>query len=130
MGQSPLHLKYAAESHEWALLGDDGVVTVGITDFAQNSLGDVVFVELPAVGREVAQREQVAVVESVKAASDIYAPVSGTVLAINTTLEDSQELINESPYDKGWFFKIRISDKSEINTLIDADAYDAACAAE
>lgn len=130
MSQTPHHLKYAAESHEWALLGDDNVVTVGITDFAQNSLGDVVFVELPAVGREVKQGEEIAVVESVKAASDIYAPVSGTVVAINTALEDSQELINESPYDKGWFFKIRINDKSEINKLINAEAYDAARAAE
>lgn len=127
MSETPSHLKYAAESHEWSLPGDDGVVTVGITDFAQNSLGDVVYVELPEIGREVAQKEQVAVVESVKAASDIYAPVSGLVVAINEALIDSPELINESPYEQGWFFKIKISDKSEMDNLLDADAYDAVC---
>jgi len=126
MSETPTNLKYA-ESHEWSLLGDDGVVTVGISDFAQNSLGDVVYVELPEVGREVAQGEQVAVVESVKAASDIYAPVSGTVVAINATLEDSPETINESPYEKGWFFKIKASDESELDNLLDADGYDAVC---
>jgi glycine cleavage system H protein len=127
MSKTPGHLKYAAESHEWVLRGDDDVVTVGITDFAQNSLGDVVYVELPEVGREVTQKEQIAVVESVKAASDIYAPLSGIVVAINATLADSPEAINESPYEQGWFFKIKITAASEIDNLLNADEYDAAC---
>lgn len=127
MSETPTNLKYANESHEWSLLGDDGVVTVGITDFAQNSLGDVVYVELPELGREVTQKEQIAVVESVKAASDIYAPVSGVVVAINEALSDSPEAINESPYEQGWFFKIKMSDESEMDGLLDADAYDAVC---
>ncbi len=126
MSETPINLKYA-ESHEWSLLGDDGVITVGITDFAQNSLGDVVYVELPELGREVVQKEQIAVVESVKAASDIYAPVSGTVVAINEIMVDSPELINESPYEQGWFFKIKMTDKAELANLLDADDYDAAC---
>lgn len=128
MSNTPSHLKYA-DSHEWSLLGNDGVVTVGITDFAQTSLGDVVFVELPEVGRQVKQKEQIAVVESVKAASDIYAPVSGTVVAINEVLADAPETINESPYDKGWFFKIKASNTDELNSLMDASAYDASCQA-
>jgi glycine cleavage system H protein len=127
MSNSPAHLKYAQETHEWSLLGDNSIVTVGITDYAQNSLGDVVFVELPEVGRGVKQAEQVAVVESVKAASDIYAPVSGTIVAINELLLDAPEAINESPYDKGWFFKIKITDASEWNALRSAEAYDASC---
>lgn len=127
MSNTPTHLKYAAESHEWAQLGSDGVVTAGITDYAQNSLGDVVYVELPEVGRIVKQTEQIAVVESVKAASDIYAPVSGTIVAVNDGLADSPEAINESPYDKGWFFKIKAADTSELDGLLSADAYDAAC---
>lgn len=128
MSNTPSNLKYA-ESHEWSLMGSDGVVTVGITDFAQTSLGDVVYVELPEVGRQVKQKEQIAVVESVKAASDIYAPVSGTVVAINDVLADSPETINESPYDKGWFFKIKASNPAELNNLMDAAAYDASCGA-
>lgn len=126
MSETPANLKYA-DSHEWSLLGDDGVVTVGISDYAQNSLGDVVFVELPEVGRQVSQKEQIAVVESVKAASDIYAPVSGTVVAINDALEDAPETINESPYDKGWFFKIKASNVAELDQLLSGDAYDAQC---
>ena len=128
MSETPTNLKYA-ESHEWSLLGDDGVITVGITDFAQHALGDVVYVELPDLGREVTQKEQIAVVESVKAASDIYAPVSGVVVAINEVLADSPETINESPYEQGWFFKIKIADESELDDLLDADDYDAVCEA-
>lgn len=128
MSNTPSHLKYA-DSHEWSLLGNDGIVTVGITDFAQTSLGDVVFVELPEVGRQVKQKEQIAVVESVKAASDIYAPVSGTVVAVNEVLADAPETINESPYDKGWFFKIKANNTVELNNLMDAPAYDASCQA-
>jgi len=127
MSNTPTHLKYATASHEWALLGSDGVVTVGITDYAQNSLGDVVYVELPEIGRVVKQAEPVAVVESVKAASDIYAPVSGTIIAINDELTDSPEAINESSYDKGWFFKIKAADVSEWSNLRSAESYDAAC---
>jgi glycine cleavage system H protein len=126
MSNTPANLKYA-ESHEWSLMGSDGVVTVGITDFAQHSLGDVVYVELPEPGRTVKQTEQIAVVESVKAASDIYAPVSGTVVAINEVLADSPETINESPYDKGWFFKIKASNAAELDKLLDGKAYDAIC---
>lgn len=126
MSHSPNHLKYAA-SHEWSLSDSDGVITVGITDYAQNSLGDVVYVELPEVGRVVKQSEAIAVVESVKAASDIYAPVSGTVTAINEALADSPETINESPYDKGWFFKIKMTSPAELEKLFDAAAYDASC---
>jgi len=128
MSHTPANLKYA-ESHEWSLKGSDGVVTVGITDFAQHSLGDVVYVEMPEVGRVVKQKEAIAVVESVKAASDIYAPVSGTVIAINEVLADAPETINESPYDRGWFFKIKASDASELNKLLDGKAYDAMCEA-
>jgi len=128
MSETPVNLKYA-ESHEWSLLGNDGIITVGISDFAQHALGDVVYVELPDVGREVTQKEQIAVVESVKAASDIYAPVSGVVVAVNEVLADSPETINESPYEQGWFFKIKISDKSELDDLLDADDYDAICEA-
>ena len=126
MSNTPTHLKYA-DTHEWSLLGEDGIVTVGITDYAQNSLGDVVYVDLPEVGRQVAQKEQIAVVESVKAASDIYAPVSGVVVAVNEILEDAPETINESPYENGWFFKIRAADPAEMDTLLSADNYDAGC---
>lgn len=126
MSHTPAHLKYA-ESHEWSLLDNAGIVTVGITDFAQHSLGDVVYVELPAVGRQVKQKEQIAIVESVKAASDIYAPVSGEVVAINDVLADLPETINESPYDKGWFFKIKVSNVAELELLMSAEAYDVSC---
>jgi glycine cleavage system H protein len=126
MSETPAKLKYT-ETHQWALPGDDGIITVGITDYAQDTLGDVVFVELPETGREVRQGEQVAIVESVKAASDVYTPVSGTVIAVNATLEDSPEAVNESPYENGWFFKIRASDPSELDKLLDGAAYDATC---
>ena len=126
MSDTPNNLKYA-ESHEWTLLNDEDIVTVGITDYAQNSLGDIVYIELPEVGREVVQKEQIAVVESVKAASDIYAPVSGTIIAINEALEDAPETTNESPYEDGWFFKIKVSGTDELNTLLDPEDYDAGC---
>lgn len=114
-------------SHEWIRLEDDGTVTVGITEFAQDQLGDVVFVELPEVGTEVAVEQEIAVVESVKAASDIYAPLSGTVVAINEELVDAPELVNEDPYGKAWFFKLELADKSQLEDLLDADAYAALC---
>jgi glycine cleavage system H protein len=110
--------------HEWVRLEGD-VGTIGITSYAQEQLGDVVFVEVPAVGRKVAKGESVAVVESVKAASDIYAPVSGEVVEANAALADSPGDVNAEPTGKGWFFKIRLSDKAELDGLMDEAAYDA-----
>ena len=115
-------LKYLS-SHEWARVEEDGTVTVGISDHAQESLGDVVYVESPEVGAEVSAGDQAGVVESVKAASDIYSPVSGEVIAINEALEDEPETVNSSPYDDGWFFKVRPSDIAELGDALDAEAY-------
>lgn len=117
----PEDLKYSRE-HEWVLL-EGNVVTVGITDFAQEQLGDIVFVELPAVGDKVTKDEPMGVVESVKAVSDIYAPVSGTVLEVNDDLPDSQEMINEDPYGDGWMVKIEMADKTDLDELMDAEEY-------
>jgi len=117
-------LKYL-ESHEWARVDDEGNVLVGITDHAQSALGDVVFVEMPEVGTEVTAGSEAGVVESVKAASDIYSPVSGEVIAINEALEDAPETVNESPYDDGWFFKVRPSELGELDNMLDAEAYSA-----
>lgn len=125
MSTTPSNLKYAA-THEWARDEGDGTVTVGISDHAQESLGDVVYVEQPEVGSNVTGGEEAGVVESVKAASDIYSPVSGEVIAVNELLEDEPETINSSPYDDGWFFKVKISDPSELEGLYDAAAYEAA----
>jgi len=124
MSNTPSELKYAS-SHEWARLEADGTVTVGITDHAQNALGDVVFVELPDVGATLSAGQEAGVVESVKAASDIYAPVSGEVIAINNVLEENPETINTDPYHDGWFFRIQPADIDELNDLLDADAYQA-----
>ena len=126
MSNVPADLKYVS-SHEWIRLEDDGTVTVGITEFAQDQLGDVVFVELPEIGTEVAVEQEIAVVESVKAASDIYAPLSGKVVAINEDLVDAPELVNEDPYGKAWFFKLELADKAQLEDLLDADAYAALC---
>lgn len=126
MSNVPADLKYVS-SHEWIRLEDDGTVTVGITEFAQEQLGDVVFVELPEVDLEVAVEQEIAVVESVKAASDIYAPLSGKVVAINEEIVDAPELVNEDPYGKAWFFKLELADKSQLDDLLDADAYAALC---
>lgn len=126
MSNTPSELKYAS-SHEWARLEEDGTVTVGITHHAQDSLGDVVFVELPEVGAEYGAGEEAAVVESVKAASDIYAPVSGEVVAVNEALEDSPETVNEYPYSDGWFFRIKPSDVAELDKLLSSEDYDAQC---
>ena len=115
-------LKYLT-SHEWARVEEDGTITIGITDHAQASLGDVVYVEAPEVGSAVALGEQAGVVESVKAASDIFSPVSGEVIAINEALEDEPETVNSSPYDEGWFFKVKPSDLSELEDALDSDAY-------
>ena len=129
MSHTPNELKYAA-SHEWARLEEDGTVTVGITDHAQDALGDVVFVELPDVAAQLGASDEAAVVESVKAASDIYAPVSGEVIAVNELLEDTPELVNEDPYNDGWFFKMQPSDVSELNSLLTAEGYLESCEEE
>ena len=122
MSELPNELRYL-ETHEWVRNEGDGIATIGITDHAQEALGDVVFVELPEVGRVLAAGEESAVVESVKAASDIYAPVSGEVIAINEALEDEPETINNSPYGDGWFYKVRMSDPAELEGLLDAGGY-------
>lgn len=118
---TPEHLKYAA-SHEWSSL-DDGIATVGITDYAQDQLGDVVFVELPEIGSRVNAGAGVAVVESVKTASDIYTPLSGRVVAINESLLDEPEKINQSPYGDGWIFRLEPDDPAEFGKLLDAASY-------
>jgi glycine cleavage system H protein len=120
MSNLPQELKYS-KSHEWVRDEGDGTVTVGITDHAQGLLGDMVFVELPEMDREVGVEEDCAVVESVKAASDVYAPVAGTVVEVNEAVEDSPELVNQDPYGDGWLFKLK--DVSGMDGLIDADAY-------
>lgn len=112
-----------SESHEWASEEDQGVVKVGITDHAQAQLGDLVFVELPEVGAHVAQGDACAVVESVKAASDIYSPVSGEVVGINDQLADAPEMVNSDPYNDGWLFSVRIEDAEELNGLMTAEGY-------
>ncbi|MFD5559395.1 glycine cleavage system protein GcvH [Kitasatospora griseola] len=123
MSNIPADLRFA-ESHEWARLESDGTVTVGISDHAQNALGDVVFVELAEVGKVFEVGSSAGVVESVKAASEIYAPVGGTVVAVNEELNESPELLNEEPYD-AWIFKLKPSDKSELKKLLDAAGYQA-----
>ena len=119
----PEELKYT-EEHEWVMVEGD-LAIVGITDFAQDALGDVVFVELPEVGAQVEAGKAFGVVESVKAVSDIYAPVSGTVEEINDELPDAPEIINTSPYEDGWMVKIRMADTAEVDDLLDADGYQA-----
>jgi glycine cleavage system H protein len=117
---------YYAKSHEWLRI-DDSTATVGITDFAQNQLSDITFVELPDVGREVEAGDEVAVVESVKAASDIYAPVAGTIVEVNGDLEDSPDLINSSPYEDGWLFKIELRKEEDVDNLMSAEEYTELC---
>lgn len=126
MSQTPSELKYAS-SHEWVRLEEDGTVTIGVSDHAQEALGDVVFVELPDVGASLAAGDDAGVVESVKAASDIYAPVGGEVIAINEQLEDQPETVNADPYNDGWFFKLQPSDVSELEGLMSADDYVQLC---
>ena len=122
MSKVPAELKYS-KSHEWVQDNGDGTVTVGITDHAQEALGDLVFVELPEIGRTVGLEEACAVVESVKAASDIYSPLSGEVTEVNADLVDAPEGINEDPYGAGWIFRLRLANAGEITGLLDADAY-------
>ena len=129
MSNVPSELKIAS-SHEWARLEEDGTVTVGITDHAQEALGDVVFVELPEMGEIVAAGVEAGVVESVKAASDIYAPVGGEVIAVNEQLEDEPETVNSDPYNDGWFYKLQPSDTTELDALLSPDDYQAKCAEE
>lgn len=118
---TPTSLKYAA-SHEWSKIEADGTITVGITDHAQEALGDIVFIELPAIGRVLKAGEECAVVESVKAASDIYAPISGEIIAINQAVSDAPESVNSAPYDN-WLFRIKPVNPDELAALLDADGY-------
>ena len=122
MSELPKELKYAS-SHEWVRLESDGTIVVGITDHAQEALGDVVYVELPEVGSTIDAGAEVAVVESVKAASDIYAPVTGEVVEINPALEDEPETVNHSPYADGWFFRVKPAGLGELEDMLDADDY-------
>lgn len=115
-------LRYAT-SHEWLRVEDDGTAYVGISDHAQAAMGDLVYVEVPEVGQSVQAGEEAGVVESVKAASDIYAPVSGEVVAINEALEETPELVNQDPYGDGWLFQVRLEKNAEIDELLDADQY-------
>jgi glycine cleavage system H protein len=123
MSEVPSELKYA-KSHEWVRVEDDGLMTVGISDHAQALLGDLVFVELPEVGSELSAEDEACVVESVKAASDVYMPVSGEIVEINEALADEPEIINSSPYDNGWLFKVQPS-AQEVDDLMDAETYQA-----
>lgn len=123
MSNIPSELKYVA-SHEWLKLEDDGIITVGITDHAQDLLGDVVYVELPEVGTQVDADQEIAVVESVKAASDVYAPIAGEIVEINDELVDSPELANEDPYGKAWFFKVKPANPADYDSLMSADEYE------
>ena len=129
MSRDPDNLYYAA-THEWARLEADGSVTVGITEHAQQALGDVMYVELPLVGAVVLAAGFTGIVESVKAASDIYAPIAGMVLAVNDALADTPEQINEDPYGAGWFYRLRPEEPSQLNALLDAVGYASAAVAE
>ena len=126
MSEIPGDLKFLP-SHEWARIEDDGTVSIGISDHAQDLLGDIVFVELPEVGKTVAAEGEAAIVESVKAASDVYSPLSGEIIAVNDSLEASPEIINDSPYDEGWFFKIKPVNLDELANLLDAESYADIC---
>ena len=123
MSNIPADLKYL-DSHEWARVESDGTVTIGISDHAQGALGDLVFVEVPEVGKSLSKGGAAAVVESVKAASDVYSPISGEVIAANDTLGSSPELVNSDPYGAGWLFKIKPSNSAELQQLLDAKAYE------
>ena len=126
---TPDNLKYA-QSHEWLKDNGDGTVTIGITEHAQDALGDIVFIELPEAGRELKAGEVFGVIESVKAASDLYTSVSGQVIEANSLLEQTPEVINESPFEKGWIIKIKMSDPAQIDKLLDAEGYSKSVEAE
>ena len=129
MSEIPADLRYV-ETHEWARREADGTITVGITDHAQDALGDVVYVELPEVDADIVRGDEAAVVESVKAASDIYAPVTGTVVAVNDALDEAPEQVNGEPYGNGWFFRLRPRDAEEFSELLAAEGYQAVLDAE
>lgn len=124
MSYLPTELKYAA-SHEWVRAEGEGVYSIGITEHAQELLGDMVFIDLPEIGTQVAAGDDCAVAESVKAASDIYAPISGEIVAVNEELQDAPELVNNGPYTEGWLFRIKASNEDEVAELLDAAAYEA-----
>lgn len=129
MSQVPGELKYT-KTHEWLLINSDGSVTVGISDHAQELLGDMVYIELPEAETQLEAGAECAVVESVKAASDVYAPISGKVIETNAQLADSPEVVNKDPYGEGWMFRIKPSDDSQLETLLNADDYEAVVAAD
>ena len=129
MSDIPADLKYI-ETHQWVRVSDDGTATVGITDFAQEQLGDVVYVGVPEVGATVTGGEEAGVAESVKSASDVFSPVTGEVIEVNEALEDEPEKVNEDPYGDGWLFKVRLADKGELDGLMDPAAYSEHVAAE
>ncbi len=126
MSNIPDDLKYAS-THEWIRVNENGVATVGISDHAQDALGDIVFVDLPEPGAIVNAKDEVAVVESVKAASDLYSPISGEIIEVNGVLAEAPETVNSDPYENGWFLKMTISDAAELDDLMDADAYSDHC---
>ena len=126
MNEIPGDLKFKT-SHEWVRVEQDGTVTVGISDHAQDLLGDIVFVELPDIGTQMNAEDEVAIVESVKAASDVYSPISGEIIEVNEILLDNPETINESPYSDGWFYKIQPDDLDEINELLSPEEYSEVC---
>ena len=126
MGDIPGDLKFLS-SHEWVRVEPDGAVTIGISDHAQDLLGDIVFVELPEIGQSIDAETDAAIVESVKAASDVYSPISGEVTEVNPILEDQPEIINSSPYEDGWFYKMIPSDLGEIENLLSPEDYSEVC---
>ena len=126
MKEIPGDLKFRT-SHEWVRVEEDGTVTVGISDHAQDLLGDIVFVELPDIGSQICSEDEVAIVESVKAASDVYSPISGEVIEVNELLLDTPETINESPYSDGWFYKIQPDNMNELDELLSPDEYGEVC---
>lgn len=126
MNEIPGDLKFLS-SHEWVRVESDGTVTVGISDHAQDLLGDIVFVELPEIGQSVDAENDTAIVESVKAASDIYSPLSGEVIEVNSLLEDQPEIINSSPYEDGWFYKLTPSNLGELDNLLSPEDYSEVC---
>ena len=126
MNEIPGDLRFK-KSHEWVRVEADGSVTIGISDHAQDLLGDIVFVELPEIGAQMSVEDEVAIVESVKAASDVYSPISGEIIEVNEVLLDNPEIINESPYHEGWFYKLQPSDSEEIDELLSPEQYGDIC---
>ena len=122
MSEVPAELKYSKD-HEWVRIEEDGSATIGITEHAQELLGDMVYVELPDVGSQLAAGDEAGVAESVKAASDVYSPISGEVVAVNPDLEDAPESVNSDPYNDGWMFRLKLSDEAELGELLSAEDY-------